>query len=84
MKHFTKDNLPVSVSEMSLHRKTKLTPMILMDGPFTVTTKEGDYHLPEGWRGLLAVDPDGYPYAIDLAAYHQSYEPVGTMRIPSR
>lgn len=81
---FSKDNLPVPVSEMGLHRKTALTPMILMDGPFTVITQEGSYDLPEGWHGLLAVDKAGHPYPIALAEYHETYEPVGTMRVPLR
>jgi hypothetical protein len=82
MKHFDKDNLPLPISEMALHRKKTLTPMIMVDGPFSVETQEGKYELPEGWRGFVAVDNEGFPYPISLENYHSSYEPVGDMRIP--
>lgn len=84
MKTYTKDNLPVPVEEMALHRKKKPTPMVMVDGPFTVITEEGPYHLPEGWRGFVAVGPGGHPYAISLESYLETYEPVGTMRVPLR
>jgi hypothetical protein len=81
---FDKDHLPVPVEEMGLHRKTALTPMVMMDGPFVVVTQEGECELPEGWRGFVAVDKAGCPYPIGLAEYHETYEPVGTMRVPLR
>lgn len=82
MKRFDRDNLPVPVDEMGLHRKTALTPMVMVDGPFTVVTQEGDYTLPDGWRGFIAVDRAGFPYPIALTEYHETYEPAGTMRVP--
>ena len=82
MKRYDRDNLPVPVEEMGLHRKTALTPMVMVEGPFTVITREGAFHTEAGWRGFLAVDQEGYPYAIALQSYHSTYEPVGTMRVP--
>ncbi|MGH6691717.1 MAG: hypothetical protein ACREF4_13680 [Gammaproteobacteria bacterium] len=84
MKTYDKNHLPVDITEMALHRKTALTPMVMVDGPFTVITQEGSYDLPDGWRGFVAVDKAGYPYPIALAEYHETYEPVGTMRVPLR
>lgn len=31
---------------------------------------------------MLAVDKAGFPYPIALDEYHETYEPVGDMRIP--
>jgi hypothetical protein len=84
VKRFTKDQLPVAVEEMGLHRKIALTPMVMVDGPFVVVTQEGEYTLPEDWRGFVAVDKAGHPYPIALVEYHETYEPVGTMRVPLR
>jgi hypothetical protein len=83
MEHYSKDHLPIPVGDMALHRKVALTPMFgPITGPAIVTTQEGDYRLPSGWRGLLAVDKAGHPYPVALDEYHETYEPVGTMRIP--
>jgi hypothetical protein len=84
VKRIDKDHLPVAIGEMALHRKTALTPMVMVDGPFICVTQEGEYPLPDGWRGFVAVDKAGYPYPIALAEYHETYEPVGTMRVPLR
>ncbi len=75
-KIYTKDNLPVPVEQMPLYRKTALTPMLDVEGPFTVVTQEGEYHLPEGWRGKLAIDKAGYPYPIEINEYYETYEAV--------
>lgn len=81
---YSPDQLPIPVAAMALHRKTALTPMFgPITGPCTIETQEGDYNLPEGWRGMLAVDKAGYPYPIELGEYHQTYESVGDMRIPA-
>lgn len=82
MRTFDRNNLPVPVEEMGLHKKKRLTPMVLAEGPFTVVTQEGPWYLKEGWRGLIAIDSFGYPYPITLDEYHASYEPVGDMRVP--
>lgn len=83
MEHYTKDHLPIPVSEMALHRKVTPTPMFgPVTGPFLVTTQEGDYKLPYGWRGMIAVDKAGYPYPVELFEYHETYQPVGDMRVP--
>lgn len=71
-----KDHLPVPVAEMQLHRKTALTPMVAMAGPFTVMTREGVFHTKDGWTGFIAVDREGYPYAIATESYSSTYEPV--------
>lgn len=83
MKRYSPDQLPIPASQMALHRKTTLTPMFgPIDGPCVVETQEGDYELPSGWRGMLAVNENGFPYPIALESYHETYVPVGDMRIP--
>jgi hypothetical protein len=77
VKRIDRDHLPIPVTEMALHRKTALTPMVMVDGPFIVITQEGEYELPEDWRGFIAVDKARYPYPIALAEYHETYEPAG-------
>jgi hypothetical protein len=42
-------------------RKTALTRMTRVDGPFVVETSEGPLSCDDGW---LAVDARGYPYPI--------------------
>lgn len=73
---YDKDHLPLPVEKMSLHRKTALTPMLFHRGPFVVITQEGEYNLPDGWRGYIAVDKEGHPYPISEENYNSSYEPV--------
>lgn len=72
---YDRDHLPMPVGEMSLHRKTALTPMAPVTGPFICVTQEGEYPLPEGWVGFVAVDREGYPYPVSQAAYLSTYEP---------
>lgn len=58
------------------YRKVTATEMRAAEGPLEVATREGIYTLPEGWRGFIAVDPDGYPYPVELDAHRVTYEPV--------
>lgn len=60
------------------------TPMVLVEGPLTIVTSEGEVELPEDWKGMLAMDSTGHPYPISLDLYHKLYQPVGTMRVPLR
>jgi hypothetical protein len=73
---YSREHLPMPVEAMDLHRKTVLTRATMVDGPFTVHTREGAYTVPSGWRGFLAVDTDGHPYPIAVDEYHATYEPV--------
>lgn len=59
-----------------LARKTALTPMLPAKGPVTVVTQEGDYELPDGWEGFVAVDQAGYPYPIERTEQANTYERV--------
>jgi hypothetical protein len=73
---YDKDNLPCPLEEMPLHRKTWLTPMVPVLGPFTVVTQEGPVELPDGWEGFVAVDRAGYPYPVALDEDRETYEPA--------
>jgi hypothetical protein len=77
VKRIDKDHLPVPVGEMALYRKTALTPMFRCDGPFVVVTQEGEYTLPDGWEGFVAIDKAHYPYPIELTEHRETYEPAG-------
>lgn len=77
MEQYRKDNLPMPVEEMPLHRKTALTPMVPVEGPVSFVTQEGEYELPEGWKGYCAVDKEGYPYPVSDENYNSSYEREG-------
>lgn len=67
------DNLPKS-ADWKRYRKVATTKMTPISGPCVVKTKEGDYALPGGWRGYLAIDSDGDPYPIALDVHARSYE----------
>lgn len=70
MRTFSKDNLPEGGW---LHfRKTAITDMIRIDGPFTVETSEGPLRCEDGW---LAIDARGYPYPIAADEQALIYEP---------
>jgi hypothetical protein len=71
---YDKDNLPpVGWAE---YRKVGTTRMAPVSGPFTVATKEGEYKVPEGWHGYIALDADGDPYPVTADMHAQSYERV--------
>lgn len=55
------------------YRKIGITSMIPVSGPLVVVTLEGEYSLPAGWRGYIAVDTNGCPYPIDEAMHAKSY-----------
>lgn len=59
-----------------LARKVALTPMLPVTGPLLIETQEGEYELPEGWEGFVAVDQAGYPYPIAKDEYEKTYEAV--------
>lgn len=46
------------------------------NGEITIDTKEGEYVLPDGWDGYIAVDPDGDPYPIERKVFDEVYEAV--------
>lgn len=56
---FSTENLPGG--PWTKYRKTALTSMVRIDGPFTVLTSEGPLYCEDGF---LAVDARGYPYPI--------------------
>lgn len=71
---YDRENLPTGT--WADYRQKATTRMIAVVGPFTVTTKEGQYDLPCGWEGFIALDTDGDPYPIEIAVQSRSYEPV--------
>jgi len=73
---YDKDHLPVPIEDMPHYRKIGTTPMWFHHGPFRVYTQEGDYTLPEGWRGYIAVDRAGHPYPIAEDEHATTYEKV--------
>lgn len=72
MNRFDRDNIPPA-GVWSHFRKKVVTPMVRIDGPFTVATKEGELHCPDGW---LALDQAGWPYPISAADQADMYEPA--------
>lgn len=63
-----------------LARKTALTPMLAVTGPVDVETQEGNYQLPEGWEGYIAVDSAHFPYPIAKDEFERMYERVSELR----
>lgn len=74
MLRYDRDNLPEG--DWADYRKVGTTRMVQVSGPFVVTTKEGEYILPSGWYGYIAIDTAGHPYPIDPEVHVQSYERV--------
>ena len=71
MKHYTKDSAKY-VPGMKLYRKTTATPMVKIDGPFTVDTSEGtSLECLDGW---LALDAVGSPYPVSDEVHRETYE----------
>lgn len=68
---FSTDKLPEG--EWQTFRKTALTSMLRIDGPFEVETSEGTLRCEDGW---LAIDRRGYPYPIAADEQALIYEEV--------
>lgn len=71
---YDRDHLPDQ--GWARYRKVGTTRMAAVAGPLTVQTKEGEYSLPDDWRGFIALDHEGYPYPVELEIHSQSYELV--------
>jgi hypothetical protein len=73
---FDKDSLPGGFRE---YRKLTVTSMAEI-GPLTqevkVVTSEGDYVLPVGWEGYVALDADEIPYPVEKSIADRTYEVV--------
>lgn len=69
------DNLPSPPETWALWRKTALTRMTRIHGPFVVQTSEGPLRCEDGW---LAVDARGYLYPIAADEQAMIYEKVET------
>lgn len=74
---FSRDSLPSDPATWPVFRKTSLTRMTRIDGPFTVQTSEGPLHCADGW---LAIDARDYPYPIAADEQAIIYEPEGAAR----
>lgn len=55
-------------------RKTAITKAQPVKGPLIVKTREGEYDLPAGWVGWIALDSGGYPYPIVAEEFDAMYE----------
>ena len=55
------------------YRKKVFTKAVKMEGPFVVTTSEGDLHCEDGY---LAIDARGYPYPIATEEFNLIYEAI--------
>jgi hypothetical protein len=71
---YTSTNLPAVGWEE--YRKLGTTRMAPVIGPCIVETKEGEYELPDGWQGYVALDKDGDPYPIASEMQASAYERV--------
>lgn len=74
MSDYDRHNLPPA--GWAEYRKIGTTRMAPAVGPFTVATKEGEYELPVGWQGFIALDTDGDPYPVAADVQARSYERV--------
>jgi hypothetical protein len=72
VKRYDKDNLPTG--DWVEYRKLGTTRMARVSGPFIVTTKEGEYEVPAGWQGFIALDSDGDPYPVLFDVHARAYE----------
>ena len=83
--HYHHDGLPVYDREhlpdgpWCTYRKTALTKMVRIDGPFQVMTDEGPLTCRDGF---LAMDQRGYPYPLAADEQALIYEPVETESLP--
>lgn len=72
---FSKDNLP-PVDDFQGYRKKTLT---LMAGPYpppvTIVSREGQQFFSDEPH-FVAIDPDGYPYAVAQSVVERTYELV--------
>ena len=76
MERITKENAAaMSFVEMRKTATTMMAPVVYPEGA-VVETKEGEYVLPAGWEGAIALDADGDPYPIALDIIAKTYEPV--------
>lgn len=80
--HVTGENLRsfFAAEDWVRYRKrdtTPISPLIeLHERAMVVDTKEGEYKLPVGWRGRIALDADGDPYPIEESVFQRTYEPA--------
>lgn len=71
---FSTDHMPPSFAdEARLYRKTPLTKMLRINGPFRVETSEGPLECQDGY---IAVNARGYPYPIAADEQELIYELV--------
>lgn len=73
----TTENVGTHFPNMHQFRKTALTRAsdeIKLSEPLVVATKEGDYDLPVGWEGRIAVDSEGDPYPIAKSEFDNIYQ----------
>lgn len=78
MARIDKTNLPSDPSTWPIYRKKNLTPALefTADEETAIETKEGEYVLPAGWHGWIAVDSDGDPYPIEGGVFNETYVAV--------
>lgn len=67
---YSRDALPQG--EWASYRKTAITQMARIDGPFIVLTSEGPLRCQDGF---VAMDARGYPYPLSADEQALIYEP---------
>jgi hypothetical protein len=71
-RRYSREVLPQS-ADFRLYRKTSLTQMVRIQGPFEVQTREGLISCADGW---LALDSAGWPYPVAADEQAVIYELV--------
>lgn len=80
IQRFSVDDVPPEDAGWQSFRKTSITRMVRIDGPFVVETSEGELRCEDGW---LAMDARGYPYPIAADEQSQIYEEVIEIQVPN-
>lgn len=60
------------------YRKKAATQAVKFEAtaPTDVLTKEGEYSLPTGWKGFIAIDADGDVYPVEASVFERTHEPL--------
>lgn len=69
-----KDSDFVKEGDWQQFKSTAVRYMRRIRGPAVVVTQEGEYELPDGWDGWIALDSAGFPYPITAEEQAKSYE----------
>lgn len=80
-RRITRENASeLSYVEMVKIGTTRLAPIQVGPAPLVIDTKEGEYALPVGWQGAIALDADGDPYPVAGDIIAKTYREVAVPR----